>query len=137
VSADEMTAWLRAQVEADKAAAGLAAREGSVWTEDDPLRRTGAISSLGGPVVYDEGAPDEHQAEHRVGDPRDAIADCDAKLAILDEHGPFDPASEWLSAFCRRCGDLDSNRVAVPCRTVRLLASGYRHRAGWQEGWQA
>lgn len=27
--------------------------------------------------------------------------------------------------------------VAYPCRTVRLLASGYRHKSGYEEAWKA
>lgn len=65
-------------------------------------------------------------------DPRremhDAIADCEAKLAILDYHvsNNFEKYPE-----CTHC--------AVehwPCRTVRLLASGYRHRDGYRQGWK-
>jgi len=73
----EPVAWLRAQVEARKATAKLAAREGGTWTQDDPVRRPGSIESLGGPVVYDEGSPDEYQAAHiALNDPQDTIARC-------------------------------------------------------------
>jgi hypothetical protein len=130
----DMTAWLRAQVEADKAAAELAAREGSQWKQDDPQHYPGAISSLGGPVVYDEGAPDEHQAAHIViHDPRDKIADCDAKLRLLDEYEAREnDVVLMLGPECERQRQWSGLRLAV-----RLLASGYRHRDGWQEGWSA
>jgi hypothetical protein len=125
-----MTAWFRAQVEADKAAAELAAREGSQWKQADPLRYPGAIASLGGMVVYDEGAPDEHQAAHiAIHDPRDVIADCDAKLAVLDFR---DLAETW-----ERAAGKPQKQAEVLRIVVRQLASGYRHRDGWQESWAA
>ncbi len=66
------------------------------------------------------------EASHVIRhDPRWAVADCEAKLAILDEHRSFDPASDWLGGFCATCGEVDHRRVAWPCRTVRLLGYGY------------
>ena len=61
-------------------------------------------------------------------DPRDAVADCEAKLAILDEHGPNDTFGPD-DICCSACGDVP--QVPFPCQTVRLLASGYRHRPGF------
>lgn len=62
-------------------------------------------------------------------DPRremhDAIADCEAKLAILDEHEP----SEIAPDACRCC----KGSLAYPCRTVRLIGYGCRHRPGYRE----
>ena len=88
-------------------------------------------------VVYDEGAPSREQFEHmEANDPRDVIARCEAELALLDEHGPFDPESDWLRDFCATCGHLDRNRVAFPCRTVRLVGHGYRFRPGYSEAWR-
>jgi hypothetical protein len=150
-----MTAWLRAQVEADKAAAEAAPGEHwSVFTEVD----------IAGASVYDEqwvllypkrydhdkplsaepGATGPQYIEHRrnelaahiaIHDPRDVIADCDAKLAALDlcervirddaeDHDDCGAASSWTG-------------FAVARLTVQLLASGYRHRDGWQEEWAA
>ncbi len=85
----ELVLWLRLAILVRRDAARLAAREGGAWTQDDPVRYPGRISSLGGPVVYDEGAPDENQAPHiAMNDPQDVIARCEAELAILDEHAP-------------------------------------------------
>ncbi len=134
-------AWLRTQVEARKAAAKLAAREGGTWTQDDPERYPGSIESLGGKVVYDEGSPDERQAAHiALNDPQDTIARCEAELAILDLHQPVaEGGSGWLE--CQECGPNNdaSGILAIPgqgetfwpCATVRLLAGGYRHRPGF------
>jgi Family of unknown function (DUF6221) len=133
-----MAVWLRAQVEADKAAAVLAAREGSEWKQDDPQRYPGQISSLGGMVVYDEGAPDEHQAAHiAIHDPRDVIADCDAKLEILAEYETARVMYESARARGGRIAPGVMSGAMTLRRVLDLLASGYRHRDGWQEGWAA
>jgi hypothetical protein len=73
-----------------------------------------------------------------ANDPQDTIVRCEAELAILDEHAP-----EWAdyadgdgtdrtSLECKTCeppGTPDN----YPCRTVRLLAGGYRHWPGFRE----
>lgn len=86
-------------------------------------------------------------------DPRWVVADCDAKLAVLDEHhiltadNRSDTWAEW-SIVPRRNASKDHGcvtchyegmggvRGAGVCRTVRLLASGYRHRPGYREEWK-
>jgi Family of unknown function (DUF6221) len=84
----------------------------------------------------------------RRHDPRNVVADCEAKLAILDEHvsdgGPSYPQ-------CIRCADThrddcDCGWLSLggehwrsaqdfPCRTVRLLAAAYRHQNGYARYW--
>ena len=90
----------------------------------------------------------EHIIRH---DPRNAVADCEAKLSILAEHrlviadrgegahpayrivnenpdaGAVEDSRRIWDADCRAC------RVHYPCRTVRLMASGYRNRANYRE----
>jgi hypothetical protein len=84
---------------------------------------------------------------------RDRIADCEAKLGLLDEHyilaaGDQNPAYEDFSVYYRSpSDDCDFGCVCCHyyaqgavrnfgyCRTVRLLASGYRHREGYAEHW--
>lgn len=68
-----------------------------------------------------------------ANDPRDTIARCEFELAVLDEHRPFDPESDWLRDFCATCGEIDHRKVGFPCRTVRLLGHGYRYRDGYRE----
>ncbi|GAA4557801.1 hypothetical protein GCM10023193_10660 [Planotetraspora kaengkrachanensis] len=70
-------------------------------------------------------------------DPRDTIARCDAALAVLDEHGIVqvtgigkDTRVMQIPA-CKTCG----TKHGVPCRTLRLLARGYRHREGYDDEW--
>lgn len=85
MSADtgSLAAFLDARLDEEEAAARLAAREGGTWTQDDPIRYPGSISSLGGPVVYDEGNPDEYQAAHIARhDPARALREIKAHRAI-------------------------------------------------------
>jgi hypothetical protein len=135
-----MAAWLRAQVEADKAAA-LAVRDNSApWEGRWQPRGTHGLETYNGwPLAiagprFGDFRPGvlEHIAIH---DPRDVIADCDAKLAVLDlcERVIRDDAEDHDD-----CGAADSwTGFAVARLTVQLLASGYRHRDGWQEEWAA
>lgn len=74
---------------------------------------------------------------------RDLIACCEAELAILDEHA-FDTLHKFGSDGPRRCTTCLSDRDGYeeqweadlwPCQTMRLLASGYKHRDGYAEHW--
>lgn len=74
----------------------------------------------------------EHAIRHIVRHgPQDVIADCEAKLAILERH-LGDPDSAIGGAWCVVC-----DFQHLPCPTVRLMASGYRYRPGYQEAWGA
>jgi hypothetical protein len=157
---DEMTAWLRVQVEADKTAAELA-----IWSTDpDAAAATWTAGSRAGqwgpdwyvidghdegvvPSVRPQAADDKAVAAHiAIHDPRDVIADCDAKLRLLDLHEPIEGVGGGIE--CEACGPNNGSppgTIAVirdddgfwPCATVLVLASGYRHRDGWQESWSA
>jgi hypothetical protein len=132
---EEAVKWLREQVEGDRAAA-VAACDGNMETaawrlRDHPGDSAFVRDGLGDTVVYDEGLPLEAEAVHiALHDPRDVIADCEAKLAILDEHGPYEMGDE---VYCRICGDCP--QVDYPCPTVHLLAAGFRHRDGYRQHW--
>ena len=97
------TEFVTARLDEEEAAAELAAREGGTWKQDDPERRPGAISSLGGPVVYDEGAPDEYQAIHIARhDPARALREIAAKRAMVEKYKLGrrlwnSDAEEWFS----------------------------------------
>ena len=138
---DDLVTWLRRAIGARRSLALGAIELGSdeKWTEIS----SGVLQT----IAEDKPGIDPMDGLHPLGDstltrlmeandPQDTIARCEAELAILDEHGPFDPAPEWLSAFCRRCGEIDDHRVAWPCRTIRLLGSGYKHRPGYREEWK-
>ena len=87
VLTDTEIEFLNARLDEDEAAARLAAREGGTWTQDDATRYPGAISSLGGPVVYDEGSPDEYQAVHIARyDPNWALRDIAVWRRLLLEY---------------------------------------------------
>ena len=67
----------------------------------------------------DSGAPfalvdnGRREVDHIIRhDPRNVVADCEAKLAILEEHAS------------------DGDRI------VLLVAASYRHRPGYQEAWK-
>ncbi len=67
------------------------------------------------------------EADHiRRQDPRNTVARCEAELAILDEH-----ADGWQIGDPLR----DCQWEAWPCHTLRLLASGYKHREGYAQHW--
>jgi hypothetical protein len=84
----EIAEFLRARY-AERRALAEAARDGGkgCWTQEDPGRSPGRIvDERGETVVYDEGAPTEEQGTHiAANDPAFVIADCNAKLALVDE----------------------------------------------------
>lgn len=121
---DELTAWLRAEIEGDYGRAR------------DLLDRRGAW-------------PEPRREMH------DAIADCEAKLAILnrlDTAKDRDRRSQAAFDAWKRSGLDDDQRPAfgvgspfgdpVPQDIATLewvarhLASGYRHRPGYKEKWK-
>ncbi len=129
-------AWLRAQIEARKALAEAATpvpwepegddpTDDEVWIDVDGEEWRHVI--LRGPQSH------ENMLHVAANDPRDVIAWCEAELLILGEHGPDDTFGPD-DVCCSACGDVP--QVAFPCRTVCLLASGYRHRPGYREAWK-
>jgi len=88
-------------------------------------------------------------------DPRNAVARLEAELAILDEHyiltsDDRNPAYEEFSVVRIGGANKDSGCITCHyygqggvkgygiCHTVRLLASGYKHRRGYEEAaWKA
>ena len=85
--------------------------------------------------------------------PRDVLADCEAEMAILDAHYILhrEDRSELYEEFsvtphpgasgcdygCVTCHYRGMGGVWGKgyCRTVRLLASGYKYRPGWLAEW--
>ena len=112
----------------------------------DGLRALGARVRVEGDdiTVYDEGGHDAGQALHiALHDPQDVIADCEAKLATLDEHTP-DYLSMYGSPGPPQCKTCITDRSGYeehwegdpwPCLTLRLLARTYRHREGYADHW--
>jgi len=148
----DLAGWLRATIEGDKADA-LSVSDGpnrpETWTAaqyKDGNRGwevAGRHSHVVG-GVFEKDA--EHIARH---DPRDTVARCEADLAILDEHKHYlanapDSADNVADFGCGTCHvhPHDGGTYGEGwCRTVRLLAWGYRHRdlAGYAAvagGWE-
>lgn len=136
---DDLVAWLREQIEARKRTASVRVLEpGAPWRLDGGAwdAGTGILSGSGRPAAVAIG---DYAARHIVAsDPRDAIARCDAELAILDGHateiipGGALPTHYW----CQTCHVPGDNPGRTWCRTVRLLASGYQHRPGYRGEWR-
>lgn len=111
----EMLSWLRSTIEGDKAAAEKATPPPPFLLSED--------------------------AEHLMRqNPRDTIARCEAELALLDEHAIEDTG---FGKYCRVYAEYSTKRgeeselepAPAPCRTVQLVARGYRHRLGFQPEW--
>lgn len=128
----ELTDWLRALLRAD-----LTSMRGDDCEHDiDCPKRRGELRREPEPIPCDC---------HIV----EGIARADAELAILDEHYGVQAILEGIAQqACRRCsdripddmrlpgGDLWHAVEPSPCKTIRLLASGYRHRPGYKaEEW--
>jgi len=160
VSTDEAVAWLRGQVQArlEMAEAVGVSLTGEVraWV----INRNGDFSY----TVYAprSGVPHNNPLADAwredvagflvANDPRQIIADCESGLAILNEHhilttSDRNEAYEEFSVV--RIGGADRDHGCVTChyygmggvkgygicRTVKAVASGYRHRPGYAEHW--
>ena len=143
-SNEGIAAFLAARLDEDEAAAKLAAREGGTWTQDDPVRYPGSISSLGGPVVYDEGAPDEYQGTHIARhDPARVLREVAAKRAILSEHAhvaastpSFRKGPEPFGCFTCDYVPGEGTYGGGWCTTVRILAAIWSDHPDYEQEWQ-
>jgi hypothetical protein len=141
----EIAAWLKAQAEADKAAAGAATpgpwefddgdtdgevfetedchpvaycRSGGDWRHPDAISRTDANG--------------RHVALH---DPRTEAARAESVLLVI---GEYEVAALTFEASREKPGGVPESIYGLVRglgRVVRLLAWGYRHREGYQQGW--
>jgi hypothetical protein len=155
----DMITWLRQQIEGDKAHAEKDLRVAQRATPGKWRALYGVNLPYSKIEIEANGAEiatftaDRHEADvllvARMKPPtvirraQDRIADCDAKLEIIDEHQPED-------GCCRTCtiedrevdwdGETETvhwvhRPVAWPCRTVLLIVRGYRHRDGHNDQW--
>ncbi|GAA4928587.1 hypothetical protein GCM10023224_04790 [Streptomonospora halophila] len=141
---DAMVAWLRAQWDADEKAARGAAD--GPWA-DGFRAGTEAAKDRAAALVADD-IPDGPANAHLIEDlevpvpegaarhdPADTLARIDAERRIVADYEQA--AAEYASTG--RAWDHDSEtgraRTSALETAVRALASGYRHRAGWQQGW--
>lgn len=129
----QMVAWLREQTEERKRAAEAVTtgpwRAGTrshgrpsagEWDIDIVYQ----YSDESGYIHVDDPADAEHIA---LNDPAAVIADCDAKLRMIDECAPHWP--EYLTVSD------DFGAVDLAEKTIKHLAFAYRHRPGWREEW--
>jgi hypothetical protein len=157
---DGLAAWLRKQIEArrDTAVAALEGSDGNWWRRTDgetgdpvgglwdgepDFDVDGDVVSGERPVVFDEGAPSDAQFSHiAFNDPRDAIARCEAELAILDLHVPVrgDDGTGIDGKVCVICSWVNLSEETegdpYPCKTVRSVGIAYRHLPGYREEWR-
>jgi hypothetical protein len=130
----DITEFVRARLDEDEAAAKLAAREGGTWKQDDPDRHPGAISSLGGPVVYDEGSPDEYQAPHIARhDPARVLREVAAKRAIVERYqrGASGDLPGWTAGR-----ELIEAGLAIVLGVLRDLAAAWSDHPDYRAEWR-
>lgn len=142
---DERIAWLRATIEDDLAAAVKATagpwsyNPGKIWLDGEafetfdrskgeefvghggPSPYRGCVAATG-PAGHPQSMADAmHIALH---DPRDVIADCEAKLAIIRL---LEPQLKSLAA---------QHGYTKAATTIMLMAQGYQHRPGFPAEWK-
>lgn len=178
MSADEMTAWLRKQVEADLAAARIIGAGGFApqrWDTEPPgqvnpepvpesdqinaalipdtedrefrecLPRWVQIVSYNrlnneppGADCRDDDLPvalvadGRREVNHIIRhDPRAVVADCEAKLQLLDRYDSA--AARGDLSYDYRTGR--HSRAEILWNALLVLTGGYRDREGWRDQW--
>jgi len=92
-------------------------------------------------------AEDELEARECIASPEHRpkrwvriLAECAAKRAIIEMHGPVKDEG-WISGaahdnlWCGMCGSIDDSPEPHPCPTLKALAAVYKDRADYQEDW--
>lgn len=142
----DLVQWLRAQLNADEGAAEaclpLHLRVGRFRGKEVTRWRitksgTGIIDEDGGTLRAQQIFPAE--ADHVIRhDPARVLREANALRQLLALHSPSEFGT-WVgddddqAPACGVCGDLT---VRFPCKTLRLLASVYDDRPGYQEEWR-
>jgi Family of unknown function (DUF6221) len=134
VSEEAAVAWLRQQIEGAKLAAGALAAYGTgQWVVtrngdcDYTVSDRAGISEV---MPLADTWREDVAALIAAKDPRDIIADCEAKLALLDLCGRVIADGEG-----REYHDDGWSGLAVARLSVRHLAFACRHRSGYAEHW--
>ncbi|WP_327584648.1 DUF6221 family protein [Nonomuraea sp. NBC_00507] len=141
-----MIGWLRTQIEADRATADEAGAR--TWRYVPTLNAEGKPTAHGLDldellIITDVGPQDDALLQPAeairiaLHDPADVLARCEAELALLDAHDPKGGDGLHCPVFIEQTVDPASpyQPAVPPCRTLRLLAYGYRHRPGWDAAW--
>lgn len=145
MSSEEAVAWLREQIEVTRRAASpkILQRHGC-W-------QAGGTPAFGGTEIRDQDAVlmavaiGSYAADLiALSDPQGVLADCEAKLALLDVHTPVEDGTRLTCAVCVTWEDDEGEYefgialpVLWPCMTLDIVAAGYRHRVGYAEHWDA
>ena len=123
-----LTEFLLARIADDEAVARkVPGQHFSTWNRswDAGFRDLVIDAGEGGRLVTLPETMDEHVCRW---DPARVLAECAAKRAIVEEHGP-------VGVDCRSCGVADEHGVDYPCPTLRILAAVYAEHPDYQEVW--
>jgi hypothetical protein len=104
-------------------------------------------AASGDVVVYDEGAPDEDQAEHIARwDPKRVLLECEARRERLELHKPVaiefcdlerqHPSEHETRLACSACGMPAEYPVWWPCDTIRTDLAVYADHPDFQPDWR-
>ena len=72
--------------------------------------------------------------------PSAVLAECKAKRAILEEHGPVEDRN-WMGGeshnhlWCGSCGSLDDSPAPFPCETSKAIAAVYADHRDYRQEW--
>jgi hypothetical protein len=101
---------------------------------DEPLE-SASCDGCSYPVALVESG--RRQFDHiRRHDPQNAVADCEAKLAILDEYAVARAVADEEQDKPGGVGGSVLGCVKALERAVRHLGYGYRHRPGYRKEWK-
>jgi hypothetical protein len=133
-----MLTWLEAQLDDDQCvaeAAHLNPWRWNYWDADvngdvpswaELMSGDDVVIACEGQLVMFGTADAEHIALH---DPAAVLADIAAKRAIITDHQSGSCAMCWTSP------NDPPERERTYCRTVKLLATAYANRPGWDPSW--
>jgi hypothetical protein len=140
----DLVQWLRTQLDEDERIARRATK--GPWLVDCETHAEAIIAGDGTSVIaggrwggeasaFESTEDALHIAEH---DPARVLREVEAKRGLLalhspSEFGPWVGDDDDQEPACGVCGNLT---VRFPCKTLRLLASMYDDRPGYQEAWR-
>lgn len=128
-----ITEFLEARIGEDEQAAAKAAQ----WVKSGPTPDVTWFGALGDGNIKQFGEGGNHVS---TWSPARALAECEAKRAILEEHAPVHDEN-WISGkdhdylWCSSCGTLDDAPVPFPCATLQALAAIYADHSDYQQEW--
>lgn len=107
-----------------------------IWDEEERQANEALAPAWDGAKSFYD-VPGEHRDDWGLWtfhvDPHQVLARIAADRKILELHQPMD--NIYGRFECTSCGIAGEFPVRWPCPTLRLLASPYKGREGWQEEW--